>query len=147
MGPQHPSVAIALWARANLELLRGRPAQALPWAQRALAIREHGQAPDHPQLAESLIQMADIEVGLHAPAQAIPLAQRAIAMVEHREGGAIELAQGRFSLARALWDAGRDRAHAHELAAQARAAFLNAGGPQGKKAVAEVDAWTRSHRQ
>jgi hypothetical protein len=51
----------------------------------------------------------------------------------------------RFALARALWDAGRDRDRARSLAAQARAGYATLG-LKGKTQLAEIDAWSAARQ-
>lgn len=78
------------------------------------------------------------------PGKAIASAQRAVAVREHAELAAPLLAQSRFVLARALWDApadaGRDRPRALDLATQARD-VLRAAGKQAPAELATVEAW------
>jgi hypothetical protein len=66
--------------------------------------------------------------------------------LQRREGGEADtsvVAETRFALARALWDAGRDRPRARRLAATARANYQ--GPPLHAAEVRELDAWLASH--
>jgi hypothetical protein len=49
----------------------------------------------------------------------------------------------RFVLARALWDSGRDRKRARQLAARARADLVSAGHTAE---IAKLDRWLSAHR-
>ena len=84
------------------------------------------------------------------PGKAITSAQRAVAAREHAELAAPLLAQSRFVLARALWDApagaGRDRPRALALATQARD-VLRAAGKHTPAELATVEAWLAVHER
>ena len=54
LGPDHPSVAMALNNLAALYRNQGQYAQAEPLHKRSLAIREKALGPDHPDVATSL---------------------------------------------------------------------------------------------
>jgi len=68
--------------------------------------------------------------------------ERAIAIRTKGSAGAEDLAEPRFSLARALWGAGRDRARAKDLAEQARGGYVQGGQKQEAEKVA---AWIAAH--
>jgi len=108
--------------------------------RRALAIAERALGPEHLQLVDPLVGIARATLALGKASDAVAPAERALALLAkpdaHTE--ARELARVRFVLARALWDANRDRRRAHELAAQARAALDGAD-------ASEVAAWLAAH--
>ena len=64
---------------------------------------------------------------------------------EKAGGDPAELAELQLALARALWDAGRDRSRAVALAGTARAAYA-AAGDRKREELAAADAWLASHR-
>jgi tetratricopeptide (TPR) repeat protein len=115
----------------------GRLDAALAHALHALAIREHLLNSQHPYLAESLVLVGQIRLDRNEAAQALPLLERAVGILEKHGSDPALLAQGRFALARALWNTGGDRARARSLAIAARE---NAGDER-----AEVDAWLAQH--
>lgn len=59
------------------------------------------------------------------------------------DGGSIDLAVLRFTLAKTLWDTRRDSELSRSLAMRARELFA-ASGDRQRGAVAEVDAWLAS---
>ncbi|MET8093397.1 tetratricopeptide repeat protein [Micromonospora sp. NPDC005220] len=58
LGPNHPTVAIALGNLAHAFQGLGKSAEALPLQERALAISEAAFGPDHPQVATGLNNLA-----------------------------------------------------------------------------------------
>lgn len=61
---------------------QGRYREAIPLAQRALAIREKALEKDHPDVAQSLNKLAELYRALRDYSQAEPLYKRALAIVE-----------------------------------------------------------------
>jgi hypothetical protein len=115
-----------------------RFAPALEHAERALAIREKARGADHPDVADALTLVGQLQWEQRdATAALIPL-ERAVKILEHHEAAPLLLALARFNLARALWDAGRDRRRAHALAVAARGNM-----PQTDRA--ELEGWLRQH--
>jgi predicted methyltransferase MtxX (methanogen marker protein 4) len=102
-----------------------------------LAIREKALGPEHPDLADSLVGLAEIALQGGRAADAVRLAKRAVLVRQKSDTPALELAQARFLLARALIDAGKSQVDAIALAEQARDAYRKAGGD----ALVEVERW------
>jgi tetratricopeptide (TPR) repeat protein len=141
LGPDHPEVANALDRLAQVLLADGLHAEALEESEKALAIKEKALGVDHLDLCYSLENIGAALVGLRQPAKAIPPLERAIALRQKAAMEPGELAEARFSLARALWDAARDRARARALARQARDGYLE----KAQYAEAEqIAAWLAS---
>jgi tetratricopeptide (TPR) repeat protein/predicted Ser/Thr protein kinase len=144
LGPEHPHVASSLVGLAILYEATGDHDVAKPLLERALGIQERLLGPEHPDLAHALVGLANVALAQHRDGDAIRLAERAVTLRD--EGGAaVELlAEARFTLARALWDApldaGRDQARARILAEQARDVYRAAGNSEAAR-LAEVDAW------
>ncbi len=142
MGADHSQVADALDRLALALLEDGLHAEALVECQRSLAIREKALGPDHPDVSYSLENLGAALIGVRQPAQAIPHLERAIALRVKEGAGDGDLAEPRFSLARALWDSGKDRARARALAAAARDGYAGAG----QRAEADkVSRWLAEH--
>ncbi|HEY0255726.1 MAG TPA: hypothetical protein VGC41_29555, partial [Kofleriaceae bacterium] len=82
------------------------------------------------------------QISRNEAAACIPLAEHAIAVVESHGAGAdpMELADVRYVLARAMWDAKRDRPGALKIAARAEAEHPV---PDRKKAI---EAWIVQHK-
>ena len=142
LGADSPLVADALDQLALALLADGLYAEALGECQRSLAIREKVLRKDHPDLSYSLENLGAALIGVRQPEKAIPVLERAIAIRTKENAGDEDLAESRFSLARALWDAGKDRARAKELAKQAHDGYEQ--GAQ-KQEAEKVSAWIAAH--
>jgi hypothetical protein len=118
--------------------------------ERALAAWEKVFGSNHPHVAYLLMGLAEVALEQRRPFDALPLAQRAVAVWENGGVPPDELAEARFVLAQALWDApvggGRDRARAISLAEQARGSFCDEGAGTARE-LAEVEQWIREHGQ
>jgi tetratricopeptide (TPR) repeat protein/tRNA A-37 threonylcarbamoyl transferase component Bud32 len=142
LGPEHPDVATLTDNLAFVHRLLGDHPQARRLHARALQLREKTLGPEHADVADSLVGLALVDLASNTPADALPTAERALQIRTDIDAPPHAVAQARFVLARAKWDAprdrGRDRAQALELAKQARA-----GLRQDATAVEfkEVDAW------
>ena len=136
-GAEHPTVANALMNLGQLHVMQERYDDALVPLLRALAILEASVGPDHPDVAYALLGIADARLGLGRRAEAQQDAARALAIRESKQVSPLDLANARFTLARAL----DDRTRARALAQQARTAFETAD----PGVVATVDAWLRDH--
>ncbi|HEY8211504.1 MAG TPA: serine/threonine-protein kinase [Myxococcaceae bacterium] len=142
LGDEHPQVADALDQLALALIEDGLYAEALVESQRSLAIRERVLGPDHVDVSYSLENLGAALIGVRQPAKAIPALERAIAIRTRGGGGAEDLTEARFSLARALWDAGLDRGRARALATQAHEGYVHAG--QAGEAD-KVSRWIAEH--
>ena len=121
----------------------GRCKDAVALDERALTIAEDSFGPEHVQTAEALRGLGETLVGAHEPARAVDVLERAHALYAKLDAPDSERAECSFALARALWDSGRDRPRALDLARHARDAF-EAAGAQTKVALREVDGWLSS---
>ena len=81
LGPAHPLLATSYGERARLDLLEGRPADALADAERAVAILRAAAPPD-PSLAEAYTLEAQILVALGRPDEARDAVELAAATVK-----------------------------------------------------------------
>ena len=97
--------------------------EALAAAQRAVAIVEKAGADGEQRLAGALSDLCEVEIAMDKPADCVPQAQRAIAAINARGPTAdpLELADARYVLARAMWEAKQDRPRARQIALQAQA--------------------------
>lgn len=136
LGKQHPRLATPLDNLAHLELEAGERAVAEPLYARALALREAALGKDHVDLADSLVGLGECRLAGADPAGAIPLLERALALHAGKPD-AHTAAVASFALARALWDANRDRSRARALAERARSA---------PRLAKRVDRWLAEHR-
>ena len=141
LDPKHPSVATTLTSIGSLMVSEGELEQARPILERALEIREQALAPEHPHVAESLVwlaRLAHLEGELDRAQRDY---ERALALqVDILERDDPSLAATRFALARVLWEVGRERGRAGELAALARETYAGAGEGKADE-LAKVEAW------
>jgi tetratricopeptide (TPR) repeat protein/predicted Ser/Thr protein kinase len=137
----------------------GRAREAVPAFQDALA-RADPTPPESPIIGYPLTGLGQAWLALGRPEAARPLLEHALRL---REPGPdrLALAETRFALARALWDAGADRARARALALAAREAYARAAGRTDEGAAASrtvavaqarresdtIDAWLARHAQ
>jgi tetratricopeptide (TPR) repeat protein len=138
VGPESPAFSNSELNIGSVLLKLGRLDAALEHARHALAIRERLFDPQNPDVAVAAVLVAQVRLARHEGAQAVPLLERSLAVLEHHEAAPQWLIEGRFALARASWDLGRDRAHARALALAARE---RAGDDHP-----EIDLWLAKHR-
>jgi len=140
-GRDHPHTASALTNLGEVLCTRGKCAEAVPLYQRSLEIRESKLGNNHIQLTYSLRGLAIAHRHLGAPDKAIPLLERALSLLEGAPERELDAAKVRFNLARAMWDARRERKRAIELARAALERFTASSDERAK----EVAAWLVQH--
>ncbi len=141
LGPDHPNVAIALNNLGEILSSQKQYAQARTQFERALVIFEKKLGPDHPNVSYVLTGLGDTLLGLGDTQAALPLLKRALSQRETTTGDKVELARTRFTLARALSQAGQ-HPRARTLARQARQEYL-AAGSHTQSQVARIDTWLK----
>ena len=148
LGEEHPDVAQSLNNLATVYQNIGDYERARELYQRAVDILQKTLGEQHPGVTYPLTGLAGVALAEHRPAEALRYAERAVAIREDGKAAPELIAQSRFALARALWDApageGRDRARA--VAEARKAADLYRGVKGKEKALAEVKAWLATHR-
>ncbi|MDQ3340050.1 MAG: serine/threonine-protein kinase [Myxococcota bacterium] len=99
---------------------------------------------DHPQLASAIRGIGRGHLAAKAWPEAIDAFEQALAIwAKHGIEGA-QQAETRLQLAQALWDSGRDRKRAIELATAAHAAYAKMPGQT--EATKEAAAWLAAHK-
>ncbi len=116
--------------------------EAIDQLDRALAAGEAMLDPAAPQLADTLQAMGDAYRRKGELARAVPILERALAIRKAGAAGPAELSMTEYPLARALWDAGKDRARALRLAEEAAHNYGAAGDREG---VDIVRKWLAAH--
>jgi eukaryotic-like serine/threonine-protein kinase len=142
LGPEHPDVAHSLDNLAEVHRATESYAEAEASFERALAIHEQALGSEHPDIAYSLVGLARVALARGRAADAVVLADRAVKVRKDGDAPTGDLAEARFVLARALWDASRERPRALAVAEQAREAYREAGHGKATE-LAEVEAWLR----
>jgi len=142
LGAGHPELATQLSNRGEILNALGRYRDARASFEKARIVWERELGLDNRNLAYALtgIGLSDIAEG-DASSAIVPL-ERAFKIREDHETDPSRRAETRFALARALWDAGRDRVRARLLAQEARDTYAQA---VAKPKLAEVESWLRAH--
>ncbi|HLL53489.1 MAG TPA: tetratricopeptide repeat protein, partial [Myxococcaceae bacterium] len=140
LGPEHHIVGDGEDHLATILGAQGRHSESLQHYVRALEIKEKKLGAEHPDLAYSLDGIGQAYVGMGRPQEALPYLERALELRKHDAGG---LADTRFNLARALWEAHQDRDRALSLATQAKQGFIASGN---KKDADRVETWLAASR-
>jgi tetratricopeptide (TPR) repeat protein len=144
LGREHPLVATTLGNMAVIFDAQKKWSKAAAYHARALAIREKSLGPNHPMVARTLVTYARSLVLGGKPQAAIPMAERALAIPDptKNKGDSFGPAAAEAILARALWDARRDRKRAIELGQHAYKAFRDAGELTSQPYL-ELEEWLR----
>ena len=137
-GPASGEAAYTLSNRGEYLVALGRPGEALEPIRRGLAAWEAQSGPRSPLLGYPLTALGRALLALARPSDALPPLERALRLREAGEQDPFLVAETRFALARALWDAERDRTRALILAKKARAAYERA---PDEKDAAEIGTW------
>jgi tetratricopeptide (TPR) repeat protein len=124
----------------------GRLAEARSRLEQAQAIVEK-LPPEHPTQTEYAAGLGRLLLAQGTADKAIAPLEQALKASEDKKGfkGDSSSARARFLLARALWQAGRERPRALALAGAARGFFEQLGAKRFGRDLAEIDAWLASH--
>ena len=87
--------------------------------------------------------LGEAKMGAGDPVGALPFLEQALKIRTEREPQPGLVAEAQFSLARALWDSGRDRTRAGTLAMSAARAYAGGGQARDQQRVA---VWLESHK-
>jgi tetratricopeptide (TPR) repeat protein/tRNA A-37 threonylcarbamoyl transferase component Bud32 len=144
VGPDYLFFSTIFSELGTLRVDQGRLAEGEALHRRALAVGERAVGPEHPDLADTLGLVAEDALRAGHPVEAVALVTRALALQPPERSRPRALADLRFTLARALWDADQDRPRARALAGQARDGY-GERSPRARAQVARVDAWLGAH--
>ncbi len=139
----HPNLGITLINLEDVLISDHRYLEARAAATRAIAIFQNRLGPDDPMLAFPLYALGRCALYTGHAAEAIDPLERAVKLTDPATSDPTNLAGFRFALARALWDAGRDRTRARELARLALPAMQAQAGAEAQ--VHEVETWLKTH--
>jgi tetratricopeptide (TPR) repeat protein len=142
LGAGHPDLATQLNNRGEILNALGRARDARASFEKARIIWERELGLDNRNLAYALTGIGISYIAEGDPGSGIVPLERAFKIREAQESDPSRRAETRFALARALWEAGRDRGRAHTLAEEAREGYAKA---EIKAKLAEVDSWLRVH--
>ncbi|HMF40113.1 MAG TPA: tetratricopeptide repeat protein [Polyangia bacterium] len=142
-GPSSPLLGHALGNRGEALALLGRHAEAEKDLRESLVHWAQMVPPDHPWIAYPLTALGKSLIASGRAREAVPILERAVRIRERGEPNRDMVAESRFALARARWEAGGDRDAARTLAVTARDGYRELPG-QAKHA-AEIDGWLAAH--
>jgi serine/threonine protein kinase len=137
-GASHPGLATQLNNRGEILAALGRPREARQSFEQARIIWERELGLDDRNLAYALTGIGQTYLAEDDAGSALAPLERAFKIREVHETDPAQRAETSFALARALWEANRDRARARGLAEQARQGFAK-GDVRAK--VVEVEGW------
>ncbi|MCX4246041.1 serine/threonine-protein kinase [Paraliomyxa miuraensis] len=146
-GSDHPNVASSMINLGNLLYEQKRYEEAEHHYQRALEIQQRTLPEDHPHQAWPRLGLAKIDLGRGRIERAREQAEQAVAIREQAGVAPVLLAEGRFVLARTLWNDPTERSRARSLAERAREAWASAEAddPQTREYLSEVELWLAEH--
>ena len=142
LGAGHPDLATQLSNRGEILNALGRYRDARASFERARIVWERELGLDNRNLAYALTGIGISYIADGDPTSAIVPLERALKIREDHENDPARRAETRFALARALWEAGRDRGRARMLAEGARDSYAKA---VVKPKLVEVESWLRGH--
>jgi tetratricopeptide (TPR) repeat protein/tRNA A-37 threonylcarbamoyl transferase component Bud32 len=141
-GAEHPELAVQLSNRGEILNALGRPHDARQSFERARIIWERELGLDSRNLAYALTGIGESYLADGDAANALVPLERAFKIRVAKESDVQRRGETAFALARALWDANRDRGRSRTLAEQARDDY-------GRAALAskrsDVEAWLAKH--
>jgi tetratricopeptide (TPR) repeat protein len=123
----------------ELYVRMGRLDEALAHAERGVSLRQQMYGAEHPLVAEALLSLGAAQKAYRDRSGALKSFERALAILEKRSASPEMLSAARFGLARALWDASRDRPRSRSLAKSALA-------QAPARARAEIESWLAKRR-
>jgi eukaryotic-like serine/threonine-protein kinase len=142
-GESSPWLGKVLSNRGEYLLDAGRPPEAIVHFKDALSRWEPQLGPEHPFLAYPLTGMGVAHWKSGRAGDALPPLERALRIRQAHEADPGVVADTRFALARALWDAGGDRARARRLAQAARDVYERV--TSNPRPALEARAWLAQH--
>jgi tetratricopeptide (TPR) repeat protein len=142
LGAGHPDVAIMYGNRGEVLNALGRFAEARQSFEKARIIDERELGLEALNLSYPLTGIGVSYLLEGNPVSAIVPLERARKIRQSQEPTPAKRAETLFALARALWDANRDRARARSLADEARVGYSQGAN---KTQLDAVETWLRSH--
>ncbi|MBA3817618.1 MAG: serine/threonine protein kinase [Deltaproteobacteria bacterium] len=139
LGADHPDVARTLLNLGELYRQQGDHLRAVEMFRRGLAIAEAKLPPKAPEISVCLAGIGLSELAAGEPARALPSLERAVALLQG--GMPNELAPTEWGLARALWDTGRDRVRARQLARKALERFVALERATDREQIDAIRSW------
>lgn len=139
LGPDHPDVARTLNTLGLIHENQAQFAQALVAYRRSLPILEAKLAPNAPEIGAALTGLGHAELGTRTGDLGIRSFERAL--IALKTGAPTDRARTQFFLARARWEARKDRTQAIEIAREALATYEAAARAADAPTIAEIRTW------
>ncbi|WP_263451268.1 tetratricopeptide repeat protein [Hyalangium gracile] len=130
LGPKHPDVAVSLSTVGDALRGLGRSAEARAQYTRAMALQDQVLPSNHPERLGPLLGMGLLSLAEGNPAEAQTWLERALAVATVAKRARVQ-----FPLAQALWEGGKEKSRAVELATQAREFWSRQGRASDAKRV------------
>ena len=148
LGRDHPKVAIPLANHAELLNRLGRFDEALEPARHALAVLERETDAESLYVTYPLAALGSSHVGLGKFREALPVLERAARIREAKEVNTARVGEVHFSLGRALWGSGEDRARGLAMVERARVEFrASPPTPATQRELADIELWLASRSE
>lgn len=144
LGPEHRYVQVVVHNLGELDVREGQYASGLARCERAARLAQRTVDGDHPLVAYHAACRAKALLGLGRPAEALEAATLATRIAARATIDAADVAEMRFALARALWEARGNRERARTLARESAAALAQAG-TRKDELRGEVERWLEAH--
>lgn len=141
----HPLVASSRNGLAIALESLGRHEEALHEHRAALSILETRRGAEHPDVAYPLAGISSLLIQMGRPGEAIALLRRALRLRQKAGVAPEEIGEVQLLLARAMWDAGEDRAAAREHARAALESFGRAPPDAVQADLRAVREWLSAH--
>jgi eukaryotic-like serine/threonine-protein kinase len=145
LGPEHPSVAASESNVADLLNRMGRPREAIAHVEKAHRLAERALGADHVEMGTIEATLGNTKLALGDTKGARDALTKAETIMLRQPGLPEDLAEVRFSLARALWSEQAARSRALELARAARASYEPLGDAFAEERSA-IDKWLAERR-
>jgi tetratricopeptide (TPR) repeat protein len=140
LGADHPEVAVTLLNIGRVHSARGEHAKALAVFRESASIRASKLGEDHPNTHASRTAMGRALVELNRPGEAVEVLEATRTQLLATNADQSVLVDTEFSLARALWRSGGDRARARTVAESARDRAASLGNA-GSANLAAIEGW------
>ncbi|HTJ40465.1 MAG TPA: serine/threonine-protein kinase [Kofleriaceae bacterium] len=145
--PDHPELASSVMnVGITLQESLGRPAEAIPYFERARDMIAKKLGPDHPDLAYPLHGLGSSYLDLKQPARGVADLSEAYRIRSQPKVDPQLEADSGYMLAQALYESSKpgsaERARAHALLIEAAKIYRDLGSPDG---AAVIDAWAKAH--
>jgi eukaryotic-like serine/threonine-protein kinase len=143
-GKEHPFVGRGLSSLGWVALGEGKPKEARADFERALGILQKANGREHPDVGTQLVGIGATLVATKEAAAALPFLERAMAIYASKPPSAEKIAEAKLTLAKALWDAGKDRDRARTLGLEAAREYASFGAFTARERQ-DADRWVARH--